>query len=443
MAIAFTLLVFVLSAVLVFAVQRSITDWNVHKGRRLQNVILPQIARVYRQHGRFSEERVHQAVSPFLTSSIYVYIENREGDVVYFFSRGARIAIHDSTQVRQEIESIEGFGDSRVPILDDNEVVGRLYADTFGFTQHMANRALLDTLFTTVISGSAAALLLALAMAVVLSRLVSRKATELSEGLQALADGERDVSFPDAGTSEMRTIAQAARTLQEQLHSEEQLRRRWAQDVAHDLRTPLAALRTQVESMADGIVTADPDRLQSLLDELMRMERLMSGLRELSRIESPEMKLEADRIRTRDFLGELERTFADRAREAGMELVSYADIDHFVADEQLIYRAVGNIVENAIEHGSGPGTIQMRIEHRAPIVRIRITNPGTISAEEKQRMFERLYRGDDARNSAGSGLGLSITRAVTELHGGSLSIDGDISDTWVSVELPEHPKPTT
>jgi signal transduction histidine kinase len=85
----------------------------------------------------------------------------------------------------------------------------------------------------------------------------------------------------------------------------------------------------------------------------------------------------------------------------------------------------------------------MRIEHRAPIVRIRITNPGTISAEEKQRMFERLYRGDDARNSAGSGLGLSIARAVTELHGGSLSIDGDISDTWVSVELPEHPKPST
>lgn len=431
------IVVFVLSGIFVFAVQRSIETWNVHRGRRLQNVMVPELSRVYRQTGRLSEDAIHRAISPFLTSDLYVYVTNAQRQAVYLFVRGDRVAIHDTEEVNRVRNELEGKLTTPVPLLDGGTTIGYLHADTFGFRQDLANQSLLRSMFTTVLGGTIASLCAALLVALFFSRVLSNQARTLSHGIRELAAGRRDVELPSKGASELRTIATSVDKLQSQLSREEHLRRRWTQDIAHDLRTPITALKTQFEGLTDGVMTPTPERLHALYEEVKRMEGLVNDFRELSRIESPEITLHPIWIQACDFVSSLTASFEERARERDATFTPDCRAHWLYADEHLIHRAVTNILDNAVEHVEPEGNVGLLVETWESETRILVSNTGTISEEEVDLMFERSYRGDNSRNSEGSGLGLSIASAIVTLHKGSIHLRQSGSETHAEIRFPQ------
>jgi len=324
-------------------------------------------------------------------------------------------------------------------VVEGGSVRGYYYSGGIHFGEDAANQRLLASLGTVLGVGFALSPVVALGFALYFARGLSRPARRVAAGLARISEGKLNEPIPEAGAAEIAQIARAANRLQAQLAAEREIRKQWAQDVAHDLRTPIAALKAQFEGMRDGVLPATPQRIERTYAEIERVERLVSALDELSRLESPEMKLQPASIDAARLLDDGMELWAHRVAEKQLRVEKRAAVASFVADDTLVRRALANFLSNAVRHAEPGGVLRLSIEREAPWIVIRVFNAGQAVPEcEIERVFERLYRGEYARSSPGSGLGLTIARRIAELHGGSVLLIGRQGEgTTVEMRLPD------
>jgi two-component system sensor histidine kinase BaeS len=298
-----------------------------------------------------------------------------------------------------------------------------------GFGLDSANARFLSSMRKTIWTGVAFSLPLAFLLALILSRRLALAARKVAGGLQEMARGNLGVRVPEKGAEEIVAIARAANELAGKLGKEESLRRQWAADVAHDLRTPVAALRAQFEGMRDGVLDTGGERIARNLKELLRIETLVDDLAELTRLESPEMRIRPARVDPARLCGELKTRFEPDFAAKGISAEWECRVLELVADENLLFRAISNFLSNAARHTPEGGRISTVFEARRAGGRgegyaVTVFNTGdAIPREEIDKLFQRLYRGEYARKSSGSGLGLTIALKIAELHGGTVGIE--------------------
>jgi two-component system, OmpR family, sensor histidine kinase BaeS len=436
MLLSHAAVVIILSGVFVFAVQRSIDRWNTDRGAQVKNIMIPEIVQVRRQSGRLSEGMIHQALEPFLTDSVSVLATNAARDPVYLYLKGRQISIHQPEELAEGIQEMREMEIQPATLLDGTEVIGTIYIDTTSFRDDLTNRRLINSLFSIVTGGALASLIGALIVAYLLSRLLVKQAQLVSTGIGRLAAGHRDVTFPERGPRELQVIARSALSLQQQLAREENLRKQWMEDIAHDLRTPITALKTQFEGMTDGYISVTPERLKDLSVELEHVERLVTDLRELSWVESPEMRLEIFPISTTVFLKNLESLFRSRADGKGIPFHVEADEGFLSMDHHLMQRALANILENAFNYVAAGGSVFLGASSKGDRWILEVRNSGNIDRQEMEHVFERFYRGKNAVGTTGSGLGLSVASAIIEAHQGSIGMVQERGETVVRIILP-------
>jgi len=309
------------------------------------------------------------------------------------------------------------------PVKVKGEIKGYYRIGPFGFGIDRANRKFLDSMRKTVWLSVLFAFLLAILASLFFSKKFSLSAKKVALGIDRMAQGELSVRIPEKGVEEISLIARSANELGEKLEREESLRRQWAADVAHDLRTPISALKTQLEGMADGVLDLSKQRVLKNIQELERIETLVDNLGELTRLESPEMKIVRQKIDSAQFFQELENRFSQLIKKKGISVHWRMDIDTIEGDETLLLRAVSNFMSNAIRHTPENGEIRVTVSGIDGGFLFSIFNSGIrIPEAEIDKVFERLYRGEYARHTPGSGLGLTITRKIAELHGGTVTI---------------------
>jgi two-component system, OmpR family, sensor histidine kinase BaeS len=353
---------------------------------------------------------------------------------------------------RQLIASNRGVGRRReqegMPIIaiadEGGATIGYYSVGSAQFHADAANQALMQALVRAAVAALLAALAIAAVSAPLLARFLSRPAAQVATGIDRMAEGHLTTRVPEVGVQEIAGIARSANLLASRLEQEQGIRAQWVQDVAHDLRSPVAMIKAQLEAIADGVYTADPPRVARLLRELGRMEQLISDLDELMRLEAPELKAEVRPFSAAGLLDGLRERFAGTLAETGRTLEQNCAVTTIVGDENLLYRALSNLLSNAIRYGEGVVRCTVAVEERlasasgVPHTRITVWNDGpAIPPEDLSRVFDRLYRGEYARNTAGSGLGLTITRRIVQLHGGTIAIDSAAGEgTTVTIDLP-------
>jgi two-component system, OmpR family, sensor histidine kinase BaeS len=260
-------------------------------------------------------------------------------------------------------------------------------------------------------------------VSLLLSLIFSRKLTEpikkLTEAAQQISDGNTRSRVPVRGNNEISTLAKTFNTMAENLGVYESLRRKMTANIAHELRTPLAAMRGELEGMLDGLIRTDRERLQSLLEETERLRHIIEGLEDLSRAEASVLELKKQSFDLRQFLmgirGRFEKLFADK----GVRLeVDCAEMD-LNADPDKLSQIVINLVGNALRATERGGGVRMAAGTSGGDTFIAITDTGAgIKPEDLPFIFERFYKSPDG----GLGLGLTIAKELAEAQGGRIEV---------------------
>jgi signal transduction histidine kinase len=229
------------------------------------------------------------------------------------------------------------------------------------------------------------------------------------------------------------------------LSESETLRQRMAADTAHELRTPLSVMRSQLQSMLDGVRPTTVENVAGVYDQTLHLTRLVEDLRTLTQAEAGHLPLESQPHAPGDLVQRAADLFMPLAEDASLTLRAEIDreLPAIQVDADRIQQVLGNLLANALRHTDAGGTITLAVRSVDDRIQFRVSNSGvTLNPADANQVFERLWRADDSRSRdrGGSGLGLSIARQLVRLHGGDIRAEVDEKQTHFVFELPVHRK---
>jgi signal transduction histidine kinase len=299
-----------------------------------------------------------------------------------------------------------------------------------------------DAFFLVVLCSYAA--LVGVLCAVALGRGALADLDAVRATLHAVAEGRRDVRTGVAGGGEIADLAAEVDAMVSRLDGEEQARRTLVAAVSHDLRTPITALRLLADAVEDGVVDERTSREYAARMSLhvQALGGLIDDLFELTRLEAGELRWSMQQVALDQLVGDAVEAMRPAAEASSVAVQTILEADNPLAtgDAARLQRVLFNLIQNAIRHTPADGTVTVRTSRNADGVEIEIADTGTgIPAEERERVFQPFHRLDTARTDGGAGLGLAISRAIVEAHGGSIWIADAASGTSVRFRLTASP----
>ncbi len=258
-----------------------------------------------------------------------------------------------------------------------------------------------------------------------LSWWLGRRTRALAGATLRLTEGDYHTRLPERGKDELSRLARDFNVLAATLEASREARARWVSDTAHELRTPLAVLRGEIEAMQDGIRPLNQENLSSLAQEVAQLERLVADLRLLSQSDAGALDIQLAPMNLSESL-ESRLNDADRwLEESGLTLTTALADDVMIrGDAQRLRQLWSNLLDNSCAYTQPPGKLSVSLicERGDAVITWQDSAPG-VPEEELSRLTERLYRVEGSRNraSGGSGLGLSIASALVTAHGGTLT----------------------
>jgi signal transduction histidine kinase len=286
-------------------------------------------------------------------------------------------------------------------------------------------RAFTEGVMEVLVVAAAAASLAALLVSVFTARRIVTPIREMTSASERIASGDYGQRVPVPGEDELGALAQSFNRMAETLDQTERRRLELIGDVAHELRTPLASIRSSMEGLIDGVLPAEVETYVVIVREAARLQRLVRDLEELSRAEAGQIAFEFQSLSLREVLkaavGRLQSQYEDK----GVALVlAPPQPDVLVrADASRIQQVLTNLLGNALQHTADGGRVELSARRDANGVLVSVTDTGAgIGPEHLPHVFERFYRVDKSRSRAGggSGIGLTISRHLVEAHGGRI-----------------------
>jgi signal transduction histidine kinase len=293
--------------------------------------------------------------------------------------------------------------------------------------QFHAEEAFASSFAIAVILATVTALLAAGGVSWFMVRRVSRPVEELARSAESVAAGRYDVSVPDASfSSELHQLSDSFTGMAHRLAETEATRTRLLADLAHELRTPLATLEAYIDGMEDDVLAHDAASYATMRLQVDRLRRLATDLRESSAAEEHALGIVLERIDSRDVARAAVAAASPRfaAKGVTLELADARGACSILGDSVRLQQVLANLLDNALRHTPPGGRVEVGAIVSGSMVQIHVTDTGEgIPPDQLTTVFERFHRVDASRVSSdggGSGLGLTIARAIVNDHGGSL-----------------------
>lgn len=389
--------------------------------------IIVEIEKDFNKHGHFTSDPVFGLLHEHaMTDQLYFQLYDRLGQLQM-----------DSSNIRGMLNSLgltepepngEEWLSKSYTIKIDNNIVGKLVA--------IYPEGLIDDEYTfiqTIQFYIYAAVCLTILLSILFSMLFSKKLTsglnKVSFAANELQQHNLNIRIPLTGLpTEVKHLAISFNNLAESLAKGEMLRKQYTGDLAHELRTPLATLRSQIEAYQDGIWEPTPQRLQSSHEELMRLVRLVNELEKLLAAENPQIRLDKVTVEAASVLSALWEMFLPVFKQKGVKLHIIQPVDErfFEADKDRLMQILSNILNNALKYtAEGKNVTISVLTDKEGYVGFKVEDEGSGMADDDiPHIFERFYRGDKSRDrkTGGVGVGLSIVKALMDAHKGIIKV---------------------
>jgi signal transduction histidine kinase len=285
-----------------------------------------------------------------------------------------------------------------------------------------------DAMTQALLVATGVAVVAAVAASLFVTRRVVAPLRQLAAASRRLADGHYAERVPVDSNDELGEVGRSFNVMADALEATERRRRELIGDVAHELRTPIATLEGYLEGLLDGVVEPNQQTWARLHGEAGRLRRLVDDLQELSRAEAHQIPLA---VRPTD-PANIARVAIDRLQPAFAEkgLALSSDVPSRLppaeADSDRAVQVLSNLLSNALRYTPAPGQVHLKVSAVVDGVRFSVSDSGVgIDAADLPHVFDRFYRVDKSRSRAlgGSGIGLTIARALVEAMGGRIWAD--------------------
>ena len=297
----------------------------------------------------------------------------------------------------------------------------------------MGMQTMADDLFINFRTAFSEALLwsagLATISAVIVSIFVARRVVtpvrHMMRASRHIADGHYDERVPETNADELGQLALSFNQMAAALEQTETMRRELIGNVAHELRTPLTNIKGYMEGLIDGVLPPEPETYQLVYREADRLQRLVSDLQELSRVEAGTLELNLTQVPVAALIEQTAARLRPQFEEKNVMLNINVPVElpSVRADEDRIGQVLLNLVGNALQYTPNGGSVTIAAKPHGSEIHILIQDSGLgISAEHIPHLFDRFYRVDKSRSRAGggSGIGLTIARHLVEAHNGQI-----------------------
>lgn len=273
------------------------------------------------------------------------------------------------------------------------------------------------------------ALLLSLFLGFYISVKLSKPLIAINENAQKIMRGNYGsrVGCPST-TLEICELSETINALSEALDTQEELRKRLTSDIAHELRTPITTLQSHLELMIEGIWQSDKERLNGLLKETSRLSNLVNDLSKIAQLEREQLTISVEELDLYTLANQVVESVKSEYFKKEVNLVIEGESVQMLGDALKLKQVLINLLNNALKYTPKGGLVKVEVHAYETDVVLIVTDTGIgIPAKDMPHIFERFYRVDEsrARQSGGTGIGLSIVKAIVNVHGGRIEVSSE------------------
>lgn len=235
----------------------------------------------------------------------------------------------------------------------------------------------------------------------------------------------------DSKTKELNQLLQSINSLAETLEQKQVEKKRLAADYAHEFRTPLTTLQSNLEAMIDHIFEPTSERLESCREEVLRLSRMISDLDQLVTMETKPYLLEKDVFCMNILIQDVLKIYHLESKLKQVKFITGNQEIQVLADRDKLFQVISNLFLNAIKYTNENGKIEIILEKTKEKVLVIVKDDGIgIEESDCSLIFESLYRTDRSRSrdTGGSGIGLSVAKAIVLAHGGDISVKSKVGE---------------
>jgi len=345
-------------------------------------------------------------------------LATRTGEEVQIRDQAGRVVIASSDFAAQAKAP-----EQSAPVMVSGDRVGQAVVRFTNSGLASADHVLQTDLLHAIFGAAGLAAVLALLTGLAMARRITRPVERVIAVTRAMGRGERTARVGDVSApGELRELATAFDQMADTRDRQDQLRRDLVADVAHELRTPVAILQAGHEALLDGVTEPTPDQLASLRDEVLRLARMVGDLQTLAAADAAALHLTRRPCDLATLAAAAADSLAGQFEAAGITLerrLTPAGID---ADPRWLHQVITNLLTNALKFTAAGGHVTIEAGPSGAHAVLTVTDTGTgIPADELPRVFDRFWRGRQAAQFSGSGIGLAMAAELAQAHDGQIT----------------------
>ena len=334
---------------------------------------------------------------------------------------------HAENTMNQKYPNFNGrYLEETFTLKNNDKVTGTLNIGYYGpYSLNDQELGLMKDLNSSLLFMGGAAIFLVIALGFLIAWIVTKPITSVIHLAQKIAGGEYgEQTKTHSPVVETNKLIDSINEMSKALEMEEKQKRQITSDVAHELRTPLTNLQSHMEAMIDGVWEATESRLVSCHGEILRLVKIVDQLKELYDLENRNQILDKTMFEFEEMNQSVFRDFELMAKEKEINLLmTVPEKTPVYADYNRLKQCMVNLVSNALTYTPRGGTVTVEYKNDGNQIRILVHDTGIGFPEaDLPYLFDRFYRVDKSRSkkTGGMGIGLSITKAIVENHGGKI-----------------------